>query len=101
MLEGYPYKFTNYLKAGSLQKRAERAFTVTPVRLVPPTREHPGQPAYAFGSVEVLLPALCIGAFRSNPSPLNSTRCRTVPLSPESGSGPAWTSGRARTPTLC
>ncbi|MFF0559747.1 hypothetical protein [Streptomyces sp. NPDC004266] len=65
MLEGYPCKRINDLKVDWLQRQAERAFSSTPVHLVPPSREHPDEPAGAFGPVEVLPPVFCVGVFHS------------------------------------
>jgi hypothetical protein len=65
MLEGYPCKRINDLKVSWLQRQAERAFSSTPVHLVPPSREYPDQTAGAFGPVEVLPSVACVGVFGS------------------------------------
>ncbi|MFF3412848.1 hypothetical protein ACFYW8_43345 [Streptomyces sp. NPDC002742] len=65
MLEGYPCKRINDLKVSWLQRQAERAFSSTPVHLVPPSREYPDETAGAFGPVEVLPSVACAGVFDS------------------------------------
>ncbi|MFE9881837.1 hypothetical protein [Streptomyces sp. NPDC005784] len=65
MLEGYPCKRINDLKVSWLQRQAERAFSSTPVHLVPPSREYPDETAGAFGPVEVLPSVACVGVFNS------------------------------------
>ncbi|MFJ8140893.1 hypothetical protein [Streptomyces sp. NPDC096013] len=53
------------MKVSGLQREAERAFSCTPVYLVPPSREYPDQAAGTFGPVEVLPSVACIGVFNS------------------------------------
>jgi hypothetical protein len=65
MLEGYPCKRINDLKVSWLQRQAERAFSSTPVHLVPPSREYPDETAGPFGPVEVLPSVACVGVFDS------------------------------------
>ena len=65
MLEGYPCKRINDLKVSWLQRQAERAFSSTPVHLVPPSREYPVEAGGAFGPVEVLPSVACVGVFDS------------------------------------
>ncbi|GEB60137.1 hypothetical protein GCM10017674_76200 [Streptomyces gardneri] len=60
MLEGYPCKRINDLKASWLQWQAERAFPSTAVHLVPPSREYPDETT-AFWPVEVLPSIACGG----------------------------------------
>ncbi|AWN25002.1 MULTISPECIES: hypothetical protein [unclassified Streptomyces] len=65
ILEGYPCKSINDMKANGLQREAEREFSFAPVHLVPPFREHPDKTAGPFGPVEVLPSVACIGVFHS------------------------------------
>ncbi|WP_225850917.1 hypothetical protein [Streptomyces sp. HPF1205] len=65
MLEGYPCKRVNDLKVNGLLRSAERAFSTTPVHLVPPVRQYPDQEAGPFGPAEVLPAVACLGVFQS------------------------------------
>ncbi|TYB58548.1 hypothetical protein FXF51_36265 [Nonomuraea sp. PA05] len=62
LLEGYPCKPVNDMEIAALLRIAEGT---SPVHLIPPTLQHPDQPAGAFGPVEVLPAVSCIGAFHS------------------------------------
>ncbi|MFJ1972759.1 hypothetical protein ACIO93_29225 [Streptomyces sp. NPDC087903] len=63
--EGYPCRPVNDLRIKDLLATAERAFPLSPLHLVPPSRELPDQYAGALGPVELLPPVACVGAFRS------------------------------------